>query len=382
MIIVGEMSGDSHAAKLVKELRKSSDNVEFEFFGATGKKMRDQGVETIVEADNFGIVGVVEVAKALPMFLRVFKKLKKVALERKPDAVVLVDFPDFNLKMATALKKKGLKIIYYVSPQVWVWKKYRVKRIKKYVDLLLTILPFEKDWYAEQDFHKVKYVGNPMAGEVQPKLTRKQFCKAHNLDDSKPIIALLTGSRGNEIREILPILLETACLMSQKNPDLQFVIPLASNRKKSEANAAITKIKEKGFEIPEKLIVTKEETYESVNAANVAAVTSGTATLETAILGTPMVIVYKVSKFTYAVFRLIVSVEHIGLVNLIAQRTLAKELVQNDFTAEKLCEELFCLLEVNENNKMRIELAEIKKRLGDGGTSQVAAEAILNELEL
>ncbi len=175
MLVVGEASGDAHAAKLVNRLRELSPNITF--FGATGSQMREAGVETIVKADDLSIVGLLEIGRALPMFWKTFQKLKKSAIERKPDAVILVDFPDFNLKLAKSLKKQGLKVIYYISPQLWAWRKYRVKTIKNSVDLLLTILPFEKDWYAKEGIDQVEYVGNPLAGEIKIETTKEDFCE-------------------------------------------------------------------------------------------------------------------------------------------------------------------------------------------------------------
>ena len=247
--------------------------------------------------------------------------------------------------------------------------------------LLLTILPFEKDWYENNGFTKVKYVGNPLAGEIQSKMSRGEFCKKHNLDKTKPIIALLGGSRRNEIERILPILIETAALMSRKDKNLQFVVPLASIRKQSEVNDAIEQVKKKEFELPEKLIVIKNETYESLNAADVAAVTSGTATLETAIIGTPMAIVYKISNLNYSVLKHFITIDHIGLVNIIARKKLAKELIQDVFTPKTLSKELFRLLQKDENKQMREELSKIKESLGDGGTSELAAQYILDFLK-
>lgn len=381
MIVVGEMSGDSHAAGLIKALRQNYPLAEFEFFGTTGEKMRAAGVATIEKADDFARVGIVEVATALPMFWKVFRKVKKEAIKRKPDAVILVDFPDFNLRMASALKKEKIKIIYYISPQVWAWKKHRVKRIKKDVDLLLTILPFEKDWYAEKGFEKVKYIGNPLAGEVRSSLSRSEFCAENNLDNKKPIIALLPGSRRNELDKILPVLIETAGSMATKDENLQFVIPLAAIRKKSEVGKILAKVETRGFKIPLRLTVVKDSTYEALNAADAAAVASGTATLEAAILGTPLAIVYKVSGLTYHVLKNFVSIEFIGLINLIAREKVAAELIQNEFTAETLSEELFRLLDKNVNDEMRNKLANIKQILGTGGASNLAAKAIMNELE-
>ena len=380
MIVVGEASGDAHAARLIESLREKEPDAEFEFFGATGEKMRVAGTETIVEADQFAISGVPEVAKALPMFWRVFKKLKEVAVKRKPDAVILIDFPDMNLRLAKACKKNGLKVVYYISPQVWAWKKYRIRTIRRYVDLLLAILPFEKNWYRERGVEHVKYVGNPLAGDVKSQLNRKQFCEKHGLDSAKPIVALLAGSRKSETERILPLLVETSCEMAGRDPDMQFVFAVAPTRKKFEVRDCLSEFKENGYKLPEHLVIVQGETYEAIVAADVAGVTSGTATLETAILGTPLAIVYKASRLNYALLRPLISIEHFGLVNLIAQRKLAKELIQDDFTAESLSAELFRLLESDENQKMRIELKEIKESLGDDKASMKAAVAILDEI--
>lgn len=381
MLVAGEASGDAHAAKLVNALREIAPETNFEFFGAAGKKMRDAGVEAIVKSDNLSIVGLPEIARALPMFLKVFQKLKQSAIEKKPDAIILVDFPDFNLKLAKTLKKQGIKIIYYISPQLWAWRKYRVKTIKSSVDLVLTILPFEKDWYQRQGFERVEYVGSPLAREVKPRLSREQFCIEHNFDSSKPIIALLPGSRHKEIARVLPVLLETAALMAQENAEIQFVIALAETRREAEVQTAIAEIKNKSVKLPASLITVKNKTYDALNAADAAAVTSGTATLETAIIGTPFAIVYNTSRFNWYALRPLISVEHYGLVNLIAGKRLVKELIQNDFTAENLSAELFRLLETETNQIMRGDLHEIAETLGHGGASRRAAEVILRNLK-
>ena len=381
MIVVGEVSGDVHAAKLVNALRDISSERNFEFFGATMEKLREAGVETIINADDLSIVGLPEIARALPMFWKAFQTLKKTAIERKPDAVILVDFPDFNLKLAKALKKSGLKIIYYISPQLWAWRKYRKKTIENYVDLLLTILPFEKDWYRKQGIENVEYVGNPLAGEVKAQLSRQEFCAKYNLKAAKPTIALLPGSRYKEIARILPVLLETTSLMSKKNSDLQFVIALPSTRKISEVETAIAEAKRKNLKLPENLQTVQNETREVLNASDVAAVTSGTATLEAAIIGTPMAIVYKTSVFNYKLLRPLITVEHFGLINLIAQQRLAQELIQDDFTPKNLSTELFRLLEREKNQNVREKLSETVKTLGRGGASKRAARIVLKFLQ-
>lgn len=380
MIVAGESSGDAHAAALVRELRKKEPSAEFEFFGATGAKMREAKVETVLNADELAIVGLPEIARALPMFWNAFQALKKAAIERQPDAVVLVDFPDFNLKLAKSLKKAGLQIVYYISPQIWAWRKYRVRTIKKYIDLLLTILPFEKDWYREQGVSHVEYVGNPLAGEVHAKFGREEFCRKHNLVFEKPIVALLPGSRHKEIAKILLPMLATATLMSEKNADLQFVLALGSARRLAEVETLIETAREKRLAVPENLIVISGETREALKAADVAAVKSGTATLETAIIGTPLAIVYKTSVLNYKLLRPLITVPHFGLVNLVAGERLAQELIQDDFTAQTLSDELFRLLKPNVNQEMRERLATVAESLNNGA-AELAAAAILKQIK-
>ena len=380
MIVAGEASGDAHAAKLVEALRANSPETAFDFFGAAGRRMRGAGVRSILDSDDFAIVGLPEIARALPMFWRAFQFLKRAAVENKPDVVLLVDFPEFNLKLAKALKKKNLRVVYYISPQLWAWRGYRVRAIEKYVDLLLTILPFEKDWYAERGINRVEYVGNPLAREVFSKTTKEDFCAEYKLDCAKPIVALLPGSRSKEIARILPLLVETAALMSEKNKNLQFVVALASAAKLSEIKAIIGKLKENYLHLPENLKIVAEQTREVLNAADAAAVTSGTATLETAIIGTPLAVVYKTSGFNYALVRPLITVEHFGLVNLIAGERLAAEFIQDDFTKELLADELFRLLDSEVNGEMRRKLKIVGDSLGTGGASTRAAEAILKLL--
>jgi lipid-A-disaccharide synthase len=375
MIVTGEPSGDLHGAKLVRAIREAEPATDFEFFGAAGHRLREAGVEPVVDSDHFSIVGLAEIGRALPMFLRAFRELKRTAIERKPDVVILVDFPDFNLKLAKSLKKHGLKVIYYISPQFWAWRKYRAETIRKYVDLMITILPFEKDWYARQGITQVEYVGSPVAREVHAGQSKEEFCGKHGLDPAKPIVALLAGSRHKEIVRILPPMLETSALMAKRGPEIQFIIPLAPTRAASEVDAAKKHVKEAA--LPTVLKVITGQTYDAVKASDAAAVTSGTATLETAILGTPMAIVYKTSAVNYGLLRPLISVEHFGLINLIAGERLAKEFIQGDFTPPNLAEELFHLLEPSENLRMRQRLAEVTDTLGHGGASKRAAEAIL-----
>lgn len=382
MIVAGEASGDAHAAALVNALKAAVPDKELSFFGCAGPKMKEAGVEAIVDAEGLAIVGVPEIARALPMFWDVFKKLKKEAAERKPDAIILVDFPDFNLKLAKALKKLGLKVIYYISPQLWAWRKYRVNAVKRNVDLMLTILPFEKKWYAKQGVNHVEFVGNPLAGEVEPKFSNEEFCRIYELDIAKPIISLLPGSRGKEIARNLPVLLRTADLMAEKMPEIQFVICFAGSRNTDRIKADLKAARNGGAGSKANILVTHGETYEALSASDVAAVTSGTATLETGIIGTPLAIVYKSSLFNYLALRPLIKVPHFGLINLIAHERLAKEFIQYDFTPENLSAELFRLLDPQTNAEMRWKLKKAVDTLGEGGASQKAAKAILRELKI
>lgn len=378
MIVAGEASGDALAAKLVRSLFEAGGGRELRFFGAAGPKMRDAGVEAVVQADGLAIIGLIDIARALPMFLRTKRKLVETAVERKPAVVILVDFPDFNLKLARSLKRRGMKVVYYVSPQLWAWRKYRVRFIKNFVDLLLTTLPFEKDWYAKQGVDHVEYVGHPLAGEVRPDVSRADLCRELGLDDTRPLVALLPGSRRREIELILPTMLQAAEAIGRGSPDAQFLIAAVNEQKLDVINAVA---RAAGHLDRLNLRVVPNRTYDIVAASDAAAVASGTATLETAILGTPMAIVYRTTALNYYLLKPLVDVPHYGLINLIAGRRLATELIQNDLRPEALADELERLMEPTVNREMRNSLKEAVESLGHGGASQRAATAILKLID-
>ncbi len=381
MIVAGEVSGDLHASKLVRALQEAATDVSFNFFGCAGEKMRAAGVEAVVKADDLSIVGLPEIARALPMFLRTFATLKRAALERRPDVVVLVDFPDFNLKLAKALSKQGLHIVYYISPQLWAWRHYRIKTIRKYVDLLISILPFEKDWYAGHGVGHVEYVGSPLAREINPTEGRDEFARRHDLDPGQPIVALLPGSRHKEIIWILPVLLDGAARIAKSRPEIQFVIAIASDKNIEDVDQALDDAKSRSSQLPGKLLVARNETFNALKAADVAAVTSGTATLETGIIGTPMAIVYKTSVLNYKLLRPLIDVEHFGLINLIAGERVAAELIQDDFSPQSLADELLRLLDADTSQVVREKLKAASDTLGGGGASRRAALLILDLIE-
>lgn len=375
MIVAGEPSGDLHAAKVVREMRALG---EFEFFGATSHHLREAGVEEIVNADNLSVVGLLEIGKVLPMFWRAFRRLRNAAVERGADAAILVDFPDFNLRLAKALHRRGIKVVYYVSPQIWAWRQYRLRSIRRDIDLLLAILPFEKDWYRTHGFDRVEYVGNPTVREVHAGSSRDEFAARHGLDAQGTIISLLPGSRQKEITRILPEMLRSAEYLTRRRPELQFVIALARNRSEQEVDDAFVRSGVRRDAL--KLLTVSGETLDALNASDAAAVTSGTATLETAIIGTPLAIVYKTSPLNYRLLRPLISVEHFGLINLIAGERIAAELIQDDFTARSLGDEILRLVEPETNRKVRLQLAEATEKLGHGGASKRVAEAVMRLL--
>lgn len=377
MLVAGEPSGDGHGARLVEALRQAAPEAAFEFFGSAGVKMREAGVEPVVMADDLAIMGIPEIAWAMSVFVRAFRKLKRTAIERRPDVVILIDFPEFNLKLAKSLKKNGLRTVYYISPQLWGWREYRRKTIRDHVDLLLTILPFEKDWYAKRGIENVEYVGSPLANEVKPSCSREEFRTRHSIDIERKLVALLPGSRHKEIVRILPPMLEAAAIAVEKDESLQFVIALASTRQKSEVDEAVAALERKGIRLPPRIFIVKDETYDAVNASDTAAVASGTATLETGIIGTPMVIVYKTTGLNYRLIRPLIRTEHFGLINLIAGKRVAAEMIQDDFTPQNLAAELLRLLDPGVNARARGELKTAAEKLGTGGASLRAANAIL-----
>ena len=378
MIVAGEASGDAHAAALVRALREAAPKLEF--FGATGPLMRAAGVESIVRSDDLAILGLLEIARALPKFCRAYKLLKAAAIENRPAAVILVDWPDFNLKLARALHRRGLKIIYYISPQLWAWRSYRARSIAHNVDLLLSILPFEQEWYAERGIDQVEYVGHPLAGEVHAHLDRAGFCRQTKLDPESPIISLLPGSRRKELERILPPMLEAAALISVRRPDVQFVVVVAPSRSSDEVRSIVRSQRATPEPLPSCLHIVSGQSREALAASDVAAIASGTATLEAALLGTPMVVVYKESWVNWNTLGRLITVDHYGLVNLVAGERVATELMQDDLNGERLANELVSLLDKKRNEEVRLRLRDVAHELGEGGASQRAAACVLQAL--
>lgn len=379
MVVAGEESGDAHAASLVRSLRERAPEAGFEFFGSTGARMREAGVESVLREDDLAITGLLEIARALPRFWSAYQSLKRAALARRPDAVVLVDWPDFNLALARALHRRGLRVIYYISPQLWAWRSHRVWQVRRDVDLMLTILPFEREWYASRGVTRVEFVGHPFAGAGAPRITREEFRARHDLDESSPLIALLPGSRRKEFERLLPVMLDAAALVLDKSPSAQFVVALASRRAREEAERFIAS-HASGARLAPRVRIVRDEAREALASSDAAAVCSGTATLEAAVLNTPLVVVYKESALNWHTLGRLIDVEHFGLVNLVAGERVAPELMQNDLTGDTLARELLSLLDAERNASTRARLREATARLGEGGASARAADAVLRAL--
>ena len=375
MIVAGEPSGDAHAATLVRALREASDD-QLEVFGATGPLMRAAGVDSTIHSDDLSIMGLLEIGRALPKFWRAFKELKQAAVEKRPAAVILVDWPDFNLRLARSLHRRGLRVIYFISPQLWAWRSYRFKTIKRDVDLLLAILPFEPAWYAERGVTQVEFVGHPLVGEVEARYGREDFCRFNSLDPARPIISLLPGSRRKELHRILPAMLDAAVLISVARPDVQFVTVVAPSRSPKEVKEIIN-ARNDAAPLPEIFRIVNQETREALAASDVAAVASGTVTLEAALLGTPMVIVYKESGVNWHLLGRLITTDHYGLVNLIAGERIVTELMQDELNGERLAAELMLLLHDQRNQTLRNRLHDVAHQLGEGGASRRAAQRIL-----
>ncbi|HZN00162.1 MAG TPA: lipid-A-disaccharide synthase [Pyrinomonadaceae bacterium] len=368
MIVAGEPSGDAHAAALVNALRATNANLSF--FGATGPLMRAAGVETTVNSDDLAIMGIVEVGRVFPRFIKAFRKLRDAAIQQSPNAVILVDWPEFNLRLASTLHRRGLKVIYYISPQLWAWRPGRVSKIKENVDLLLSILPFETEWYKAHGVDHVEFVGHPLSGEVKARFGREEFCRRNDLDPGREIVSFLPGSRQKEVERILPPMLDAIEELRMARPEVQSVVVIAPSRTAQETYELMSR---HGVG---KATVVQQQTREALAASEAAAVASGTATLEAALLETPMVVVYKESPVNWHTLGRLITVRHFGLVNLVAGKEIAKELMQDSLTGKNLSEELLKLLESERNRSAREDLRDVARKLGDPGASKRAADLI------
>jgi len=365
-IIAGEASGDLHASNLMKELKLKDPQAEFRFWG--GDLMQAQGGTLVKHYRDLAFMGFAEVVMNLRTILGNISVAKKDIETYKPDAVILVDYPGFNLRIAEFVKSLGIKVYYYISPQIWAWKTGRVHKIKKVVDKMFVILPFEEEFYQRYDY-KVDFVGNPLLDSLNnlPEIDEQQFRKDNNLDE-RPIIALLPGSRTQEIKVKLPLMLS----VEKDFPDYQFVVAGApsqpiENYKKIAGND---------------LKIVENKTYDLLRVSHAALVTSGTATLETALLKVPEVVCYKGNAISYEIGKRVVkNIRFISLVNLIMDEEVVKELIQYDLTYENIKRELDLILNSPKREKIMKSYEELYHKLGGIGASESTASLIIDDLK-
>ena len=362
-IIAGEASGDLHASNLVAEIKKKDKKAEFR--GCGGDLMKAQGVDLVKHYRMMAYMGFVEVAVNLRKVLRNIAQCKKDILEYQPDVLVLVDYPGFNLRIADFAHEKGFKVFYYISPQVWAWKRRRVLKIKKTVDKMLVIFPFEEEFYKNYGVD-VTYVGNPLLDELAKFGTanRSIFLRRNSLGEKREIIALLPGSRKQEVKRMLPEMLKVI----PDFPEYQFVIAGLSS---------IGKDFYKNLMGNADAFLIEDQTYELLQNSSAAVVTSGTATLEAALFTVPEVVCYKANYLSYLIAKWLIKVKYISLVNLVMDKEVVKELIQNEMNKVNIAKALASVLRNGKRQRQILEdYDELSERLGNAGASEMAAEAI------
>ncbi len=369
MIMAGEASGDMHGAKLVAAMREQAPNLAV--CGIGGPALAAQGVELLYDSSRLAVVGIVEVISHFRFIREAMHALEKRLREQPPRLLILIDYPDFNLILAKKAKRLGIPIFYYISPQVWAWRSGRVKTIKKLVDRMAVILPFEKDFYHRRGM-EVEYVGHPLMDTVRASMPRSEFLQSLGIAPESTVIGILPGSRKREIAEMLPIFLAAAKQMQAQLVKPVFLLPLAPTL--SEDDLLANGLAEAGVEVR----VIRENRYDLMGACNAVMAASGTVSLELAILAVPMVISYRVSPLTYFLGRRLIKVQYASLVNLVAGREVVPELLQNEAVPEKIAAATLRLV-VNqvERTAMLAGLADLRERLGGAGASARAAHLAL-----
>ena len=349
---VGEASGENYGAALIPAIRRAVPDAEF--FGLGGQRMEALGFRRVVRAEDVAVMGITEVILHMPRIYGEYRKLKASIREQRPDLAILIDFPDVNLSLARHLKRAGVPVLYFVSPQLWAWKKYRIRDVQRYVDRMLVIFPFEEQFYRDHNV-RATFVGHPLADLPQPGSSREAFARENGLDPSKQWIGLLPGSRMKEVRLNLPEMVKAAQALQQKD-EYEFMLPLAptlTNDQRAEIRAMLP---------AEPAITVTNDARATLRHAHASVVASGTATVEAALIGNPFLVVYRVSPVSYAVAKRVVDVPHVAMVNLIAGRRAVPELIQGDYTAENVVSHLQPLLS---DEAARVEMQNSLRAISD-----------------
>lgn len=366
-IIAGEASGDLHAANLMKALLKEDPEANFRFWG--GDLMKTVGGELIKHYRDLAFMGFLEVVMNLRTIARNLAFCKKDIAAFKPDVIIYVDYPGFNLRIAKWARKKGFKNHFYISPQIWAWKENRIAAIKKDIDAMYVILPFEKDFYEKKHGFPVHFVGHPLLDAIgqRSQISPEKFRETYNLDQ-REIIALLPGSRKQEIEKMLDVMLS----ITADFPEYQFVIAGAPSQEESFYEPFLKKNRVK---------IVMNKTYDLLSVSHAALVTSGTATLETALFKVPEIVCYKGSRISYEIAKRVINLDFISLVNLIMKKEVVKELIQTAFNSDNLKKELRKILEDYERARLFIEYWELEKKLGGRGASAKTAQLIYQSIK-
>ena len=366
MISAGEASGDHHAARFVRALRERG--TEPALLGMGGPRLAAEGMELVVDCRDLAIIGIVEVLIHWRRIMRELERLRSRLRAAPPDLLILVDYPEFNLKLAQTARECGVPVLFYVSPQVWAWRPHRVRRIGRLVDMMAVLFPFEVDFY-ERAGVPVRYVGHPLVDEIHPETAPSAMRAELGLHDDRPALGLLPGSRHGEIERLLPLLLDAAGRLQRERGPVDLVLPLAATL---DAEPVRARIEASGLDVH---LVTGGRAYDVIQVCDAVVTASGTATLEVALMGVPMAVVYRVNWLTWQIMRRLMTVEDIALVNIVAGRRVVQEFVQRDARPAAVAREAARLLDDEAyRERMRAELAGVRERMGDGdGPRRMAA---------
>ena len=371
MIIAGEASGDLHAAKLVREVNEKTSDIHF--YGIGGKNMVDAGVDALIDSAELAVVGLFEVLAHWNTISGALKKMQHLLRTNPPVLLVLSDYPDFNLRLAKTAKECGVKVLFYISPQVWAWRQKRVFKIRKLVDMMAVVFPFEETFYKKYDV-PVRFVGHPLVDEIHISSDQQTLRKEFLLDNDEPIVGLFPGSRHSEIKRLLPIIVDSAKIIALQEPKTQFVIPVASTLKEEDILPYFNDV-----ELDMRII--SERSHDVMEVCDAIITVSGTVTLELALLKKPMVVINKISKLSYFFVSRMLKIDHVALCNIVAGKRVVPELIQNDAVPGKISKTINVLLnDEMERNKIVSEFATIKEKLINKETKTELSELLIDML--
>ena len=368
MFSAGEASGDMHGAKLAEMMRRQDPSIEL--IGMGGKQMQEAGVQIVYDIKNLGVIGVGEILRKIPFFFRLRNFLVQTMIDEKPDVLVCIDSPGFNMRLIKKAKEAGISVVYYILPTIWAWHKSRGSTIAQYTDLAISLFPFEAKMYEEMGTHVI-YAGHPLLDTVRAAMHRDEAISYFGLDPRKKTVLLMPGSRMQEVTGLLPIMLAAAKEIQRIVPQVQFLLPRASTIERSVLEQIIA---DSGVSVQ----IGENHVYDMMNVSTAAIAASGTATLETALMGVPTLLIYRVNKLTYWLSKVLVHIDNIGLPNIIMGRRIMPELWQDDVTAENIADVIAPILADNQRyEELRDAMAEVRRTMGTGGAVQRIAESIL-----